>query len=65
MFSHRTAAYRTLIMSSIFMMLRTVSDARLMALVVTSRGCNTLSSRMFVIAPLRKKLCTIAARMQD
>lgn len=38
-------------MSSIFSILRTVSEARVIALVDTSSGCNTFSSRIFVIAP--------------
>lgn len=38
-------------MSSIFRMLRTVSLARVTALVLTSRGCTTFSSRMLVMAP--------------
>lgn len=33
------------------MMLRTVSDARVMALSDTSSGCTTFSSKMFVMVP--------------
>ncbi len=48
-----TGLQRVLTMSSIFMRLRTVSAARVMALVDTSRGCTTFSSRMLVMVPCR------------
>ena len=53
--THATAmqhsGYRVLMMSSIFISERTVSAASVMALVDTSSGCTTFSSRMLVIVP--------------
>ena len=45
---------RVLTISSIFIILRTVSLARVMAEVETRSGCTTFSSRMFVIIPWAK-----------
>lgn len=45
-----------LTMSSIFRIERTVSEAKVMALVVTRRGCATPSSSMLVIAPCIKPI---------
>ena len=42
-------------MSSIFRIERTVSVAKVMALMVTKSGCATPSSSIFVMAPCKEK----------
>ena len=53
-----------LTISSIFRILRTVSDASWMALVDTSSGCRTFSSRILVMVPWKEKRNRISIRQE-